>query len=161
MQRASKWCQIVVRGANAKWRDNISTPVFDVSARLRSESVGMATRGRSCAMVLFWNSEHGTPITVGCGFSEYCSRGGLDLFCRKAIPLSLPVLGLEIPHLGRYTCNAGRIVLQLVVVALLAPQAHRISEGSYIGAAILFVLATGQWLVLGYLLQKRFWRKSA
>jgi hypothetical protein len=31
-----------------------------------------------------------------------------------------------------------------------------IYEASYIGAGILFVLATGQWLIVGYLLQKRF-----
>lgn len=36
-----------------------------------------------------------------------------------------------------------------------------IYEGSYIGAAFLFVLATGQWLVVGYRLQKRYWKKSA
>ncbi|HME36847.1 MAG TPA: hypothetical protein VKF84_16560 [Candidatus Sulfotelmatobacter sp.] len=32
-------------------------------------------------------------------------------------------------------------------------------EGSYISAAVLFVLATGQWLIIGCLLQKRFWPK--
>jgi hypothetical protein len=30
-------------------------------------------------------------------------------------------------------------------------------EGSYIGAGLLFVLATGQWLMVGRLVQKRFW----
>lgn len=34
-------------------------------------------------------------------------------------------------------------------------------EGSYIGAISLFVLATGQWLMVGHLVQKRFWQKSA
>jgi len=34
-------------------------------------------------------------------------------------------------------------------------------EGSYIGAIYLFVLATGQWLMVGNLFEKRFRRKSA
>jgi len=32
-------------------------------------------------------------------------------------------------------------------------------EASYISAVVLFVLATGQWLIVGHLLQKRFWPK--
>jgi hypothetical protein len=35
-----------------------------------------------------------------------------------------------------------------------------IYEASYISAGILFVLATGQWLIVGHLLQKRFRPKS-
>ena len=36
-----------------------------------------------------------------------------------------------------------------------------IYEGSYIGAISLFILATGQWLMVGHLIAKRFWQKSA
>jgi len=35
-----------------------------------------------------------------------------------------------------------------------------IYEASYISAGMLFVLATGQWLVVGHLLQRQFRRKS-
>jgi hypothetical protein len=34
-------------------------------------------------------------------------------------------------------------------------------EGSYIAAAFLFVVASGQWLMVGHLLQKHFRHKSA
>lgn len=33
-------------------------------------------------------------------------------------------------------------------------------EGSYISAGILFAIASMQWLIAGYLLQKRFWPAS-
>jgi hypothetical protein len=33
-------------------------------------------------------------------------------------------------------------------------------EGSYIGAGLLFVMATGQWLIVGYELERRFRKKT-